>query len=119
MQVTKIVLLLSFLSAFGIAYSEEADFCAIPRLVAGVPEVVQLPSIDKEFCGMALINNKFVKLADITERIEADEASCSTVSGSCKRMVRYFQKDASAPPYIIIFTGPKTKQGVESYFKTS
>ena len=119
MQVKNAFLSLCCLLAIGSSQADEGEYCAIPRLVAGVPELVQVPSIDKEFCGVALINNKFVKLSDITGRVESEDPICSEGSGACKRTIRYFQKDASAPPYIIILSGPKNKNGVESYFKTT
>lgn len=95
-------------SIAGYAFAgEEGDFCAIPLLVPGVPEVVHLPNIDKEFCGMARINRQYVRLDDVTSRKEVGSTECSS-DGACRKTVRYYPKaNDSSPPFIIIFAGPK------------
>ena len=79
-------------SIAGYAFAgEEGDFCAIPLLVPGVPEVVHLPN----------------RLDDVTSRKEVGSTECSS-DGACRKTVRYYPKaNDSSPPFIIIFAGPK------------
>lgn len=119
MRVTAVVLACCFIagSAFG---GEEGDFCSIPLLVPGVPELVQLPNIDKEFCGMARISGKYVLLDDVTSRKDVGSTECSS-DGTCRKTVRYYPKaNDNSPPFIIIFAGPKPPPTEkESYFENT
>lgn len=89
-----------------LAAAAEGDYCVIPKLVQGKPTLVDVPYIDKPFCGMALIDRHYVRLSEIT-KVHEETVSC-TAEGSCTKTSRYYlDEDRQTEPYIIIFQGPK------------
>lgn len=86
---------------------ESGDFCQIARLDAGAPAEVNLPYIGKQYCGAALIDGKYVRLADITDRMSEGQVSC-TDSAHCTKTNRYITKGGIE--YIIVFKGPKNAE---------
>lgn len=87
----------------------DGDYCTIPKLEPGIPAEVSLEYIDKTFCGFALIGGHYQKLDDIIRREEISEVSCDSAS-ACHKTIKYFSKsDVDQEPYIIIFSGPKTR----------
>ncbi len=106
MRVGAAVLILAAALPFG-AIAGEGDYCAIPKLVQGVPTVVDVPYIDKPFCGMALIDRHYVRLSEITKSQDETPVSCSA-EGACTKTTRYYTDEMrESQPYIIIFQGPK------------
>ena len=83
---------------------ETGDFCQIARLDADAPAEVNLPYIDKQYCGAALIDGKYVRLADITDRMTEGPVSC-TDNAHCSKTNRYITKGGIE--YVIVFKGPK------------
>lgn len=83
---------------------ETGDFCQIARLAPGVPAEVHLPHIGKAYCGAALIDHKYVRLADIVDRTEEGPVSC-TDDAHCTKTNRYFAH--SGVEYTIVFKGPR------------
>jgi hypothetical protein len=93
-----------------LAVAGDGEYCVIPKLIAGVPTTVQLEHIDKPFCGMALVDRRYVRLDDVTKARDEGEVECSSRQ-SCTKTNRYYQDDQRATaPYIIIFEGPKQKK---------
>lgn len=83
---------------------ENGDFCQIARLEAGATAEVNLPYIDKQYCGAALIDGKYVRLSDITDHMIEGPVSC-TDNARCSKTNRYITK--SGVEYVIVFKGPK------------
>ena len=111
MRVTIIAFYLACVSLTALASGQDGGFCVIPKLVPGVPAQVSLEYIDKPFCGVALIDGHYQKLADITVRQEESDVTC-TSSSSCRKTVHYFSRnEAQKDPYVIIFSGPKSQAG--------
>ena len=82
----------------------EGDYCHIPKLVQGEPTVLEVPSIDTHFCGVAIIDNKYVRLSEVMKAV-TETTSCN--SGMCARMEMYYEDEARrGVPYILIFQAP-------------
>lgn len=82
---------------------QDGSYCTIPKLLPGVPAHVTVENIKNPFCGVALIEGRYQKLADITERKDEGLLTCSD-HGKCQKTVKYFQRNAHQEPFIIIFT---------------
>lgn len=81
-----------------VAGASEGEYCAIPRLVAGVP--VRVPVHDmNSFCGVAVIEGKYVQLKDM-RKVESN-AVCDR-TGRCQRTVSYFPSANAWPAYIVV-----------------
>lgn len=93
-----------------LASAADGEYCVMPRLQAGVPATVEVEYIDKPFCGIAMIENRYVRLDEVAKSKEIGNVRCSSAE-SCTRTNRYYtdEKPASAP-YIIIFHGPKNRR---------
>lgn len=90
-----------------ITFAAEGDYCVIPKLEQGKPTIVDVPYIDKPFCGMALIDRHYVRLSEFTKAHEETPVSCAT-DASCTKTSRYYlDEKRETEPYIIIFQGPK------------
>ncbi len=90
-----------------ITFAAEGDYCVIPKLVQGKPTIVDVPYIDKPFCGMALIDRHYVRLSEFTKSHDETPVSCTT-DASCTKTSRYYlDEKRETEPYIIIFQGPK------------
>ena len=50
-----------------ITFAAEGDYCVIPKLEKGKPTIVDVPYIDKPFCGMAMIDRHYVRLSEFTK----------------------------------------------------
>jgi hypothetical protein len=93
-----------------LASAEDGEYCVIPKLVLGVPTTVEVPYIDKPFCGMALIDSHYVRLSEISKATEEGLVSCAS-DASCIKTLRYYRDEAkSTEPYIIIFQGPRHRK---------
>lgn len=93
-----------------LASAEDGDYCVIPKLVQGIPTLVDVPDIDKPFCGMALIESHYVRLSEISKAKDEGLVAC-TSKESCTKTLRYYLDDAkSSEPYIIIFQGPRHRK---------
>lgn len=91
--------------------SEETEACIIPKVIAGKDTVVDMPYIGKQFCGMVMINNMYVLIETIADKIETEETRCSP-AGLCTKKVRYIFNDharTGAASHTFIFKGPKEK----------
>jgi hypothetical protein len=105
MRVTIVGALLGALPLLSIA--AEGDYCAIPKLEQGKPTVVEVPYIDKPFCGTALIDRHYVHLTEFTKVHEETPVSCSSDALCTKTFRYYLDEKRETEPYIIIFQGPK------------
>lgn len=106
MRIT-VAFLFSSLSLFAHAGADAVGYCTIPRLEPGVPTMVEVPYIEKPFCGTAIINQQYVRMESFAKVTESSELRCSS-DDLCTRVIRYFRDEAKAtPPYILIFRGPK------------
>ena len=85
--------------------ADEGDFCVIPKLQAGIPAEIPVPYIDKPYCGMAIIGQKYVRLSEVAELKEQGTPVC-TASGDCTKTYLYVGKDRG-DTYTLIFKGPK------------
>lgn len=92
--------------------SSDGGYCTIPKLVPGIPSEVTLENIETPFCGFALIEGRYQKLADVTDHHVEGRVTCSN-TGLCKKSVQYFSRNENKKdPYIINFSGPKKPVGV-------
>ena len=86
------------------------EYCVIPKLTPGVPTRVDLEYIGKQFCGMAIVDKKYVRLDEIVKETVEGATECSG-DQMCRRTTRYYTDDArAAAPFIIIFQGPKQRR---------
>ena len=87
------------------------DYCPIPKLEPGVPANVRLEYIDKTFCGVALIGGRYQKLSEVTDWQEESAVTCQSAS-VCHKTIKYYSaKGEEKEPYVINFSGPKTRKG--------
>lgn len=100
---------------------EEGEACVIPKVVPGKDTVVEMPFIDKQFCGMVMINNMYVLIDAIADKIEPGPVEC-TPAGMCTKKVRYLFNDherTGAAAHTLIFKGPKEKPAKAPQAKNS
>ena len=62
---------LALVAVTGLAHAnnENGEYCAIPKLEQGVATTVEVPYIDKPFCGTALIDKHYVRMAEFLSLI--------------------------------------------------
>jgi len=90
----------------------DGAFCTIPKLLPGVPAHVPVEHIDSPFCGVALVDGRYQKIADVSGRQEESPVTCEE-AGRCHKTVKYYPRNNAHPePYIIIFTGPAISSGL-------
>lgn len=76
-------------------------------LVRGQATTVDVPYIDKPFCGVAMIDHRYVRLNEIAKAKDEEPATCVS-DIHCTRTSRYYlDEDRLTEPFIIIFQGPK------------
>lgn len=100
---------LSTLAAASTDGGNEGESCVIPHVIPGKDTIVDMPYIDKQFCGMVLINKMYVLIDAIADKIETGPVKCDP-AGMCSKSVRYIFNDVErtgAPSHTIIFKGPK------------
>lgn len=96
--------------AISLANTESGEFCAIPKLVQGEATTVEVPYIDKPFCGTAMIDKHYVRMSEFAKVTEESEPQCST-DAFCTKVLRFYQDEAkSSKPYILIFFGPRHRK---------
>lgn len=82
------------------------EFCVIPKLEQGKVTTVQVENINETYCGMALINQKYVNLKDYAKSQTEEPISCAT-DGVCSKMYKFFEDaEQKTTPYILVFKGP-------------
>ncbi len=68
------------------------------------------PHIDKPFCGTALIDKHYVRMAEFAKATDEGEPQCSSES-FCTRVFRFYRdKEKATTPYILIFHGPRHRK---------
>ena len=73
---------------------------------------VPVEHIDSPFCGVALVDGRYQKIADVSGRQEESPVTCEE-AGRCHKTVKYYPRNNAHPePYIIIFTGPAVSAGL-------
>ena len=88
----------------------DGEYCVIPKLTPGVPTRVDLEYIGKSFCGMAIVDRKYVRLDEITKEKIEGATECRS-DNQCQRTTKYFTDESRATaPFIIIFQGPKQQR---------
>lgn len=90
---------------------EEQEACVIPTVTPGKDTIVDLPYIDKQFCGMVMINRMYVLIDAIADKTETGPIECNA-AGMCSKKVKYLFEDherTGAPSHTFIFKGPKEK----------
>ena len=103
-------LLLVALPILASANNEAGEYCVIPKLVQGEATTVEVPYIDKPFCGMAMIDKNYVRMEEFAKVTEESEPQCSSES-FCTKVLRFYQDEAkSSKPYILIFFGPRHRK---------
>ena len=111
MRVRFLAFLFSVFSLYAVAGPSDGDSCIIPKLEPGVPANVRLEYIDKKFCGVALIDGHYQKLTDITSWQEESRVTCENAF-ACHKIIKYYSAySEEQEPYIINFSGPKTRKG--------
>lgn len=107
MRIIVLGCLLASLLSSALAQTDESEFCAIPQLEPGVATSIEVPYIDKPFCGMALIGKRYVQMTEFAKAVEESETQCASDS-FCTRVLRFFRDSEKATdPYILIFHGPR------------
>ena len=101
---------LSSLASLANAKNDAGDYCVIPKLVQGEATTVEVPYIDKPFCGTAMIDKHYVRMSEFAKATEEGEPQCSSDS-FCTKVLRFYQDEAKASkPYILIFFGPRHRK---------
>lgn len=111
MRVTAIAALaLLTLPAIASANNDAGDYCVIPKLVQGEATTIEVPYIDKPFCGTAMIDKRYVRMSEFAKASEESEPQCSS-EAFCTKVLRFYQDEAKATqPYILIFFGPRHRK---------
>lgn len=111
MRVTAIAALALFtLPVIASANNDAGEYCVIPKLVQGEATTVEVPYIDKPFCGTAMIDKHYVRMEDFAKASEESEPQCSSES-FCTKVLRFYRDEAKATkPYILIFFGPRHRK---------
>lgn len=82
------------------------EFCVIPKLVQGIPTTVNVDNINETYCGMALINQKYVNLKEYAKSQVEEPLSCAT-DGMCSKTLKFYEdSEQKTTPYILVFHGP-------------
>ena len=85
------------------------EHCFIPKVQQGVATIVAVENIEKPFCGVVLLDNRYVRLSEVTTSTDEGPITCESNS-SCSRTTRYFvDAERATVPYILIFRGPKKR----------
>ncbi len=110
MRIIAGALALVAVTGFAHANNENGEYCAIPKLEQGVATTVEVPYIDKPFCGTALIDKHYVRMAEFAKATDEGEPQCSSES-FCTRVFRFYRdKEKTTTPYILIFHGPRHRK---------
>ena len=111
MRVTVLAALgLAALSSLANANNDTGEYCVIPKLVQGEATTVEVPYIDKPFCGTAMIDKHYVRMSEFAKATEESEPQCSSES-FCTKVLRFYQDEAKATkPFILIFFGPQHRK---------
>ncbi len=97
------------LSLPAVVSAADGEHCFIPKVEQGVPTIMAVDYIEKPFCGVVLLNNRYVRLSEIAKATEEGPISCESNS-SCSRTTRYFvDAERATAPYVLIFRGPKKR----------
>jgi hypothetical protein len=83
------------------------DYCVIPTLYRGVPVTVSVPQIGKHLCGMALIDNRYVKIDDAAIRKLFGPVRCNEDGSDCRQRADYYLSVQDSEHFIVIYRGPK------------
>lgn len=104
------VLVLAALPVLASANNDSGEYCVIPKLVQGEATTLEVPYIDKPFCGTAMIDKHYVRMSEFAKATEESEPQCSSES-FCTRVLRFYQDEAkTTKPYILIFFGPRHRK---------
>lgn len=83
------------------------EFCAIPKLQRGVVTTVDVPYIEKPFCGTALIDHHYVRMESFAKVTEVEEPRCLS-DDVCTRVYRFYTDEAkTTAPYTLVVRGPR------------
>ena len=83
------------------------EHCFIPKVQQGVATIVAVENIEKPFCGVVLLDNRYVRLSEVTKSTDEGPITCES-STACSRTSRYFlDAERATKPYILIFQGPR------------
>ena len=105
-----IAFLLAALPALASASSESGDYCVIPKLTLGVPTTIEVSYIEKPFCGMAMIEKRYVRMSELSKAVEEGTPECSSETFCTKTMRFYLDEAKATTPYILIFHGPRHRR---------
>ena len=83
------------------------EHCFIPKVQQGVATIVAVENIEKPFCGVVLLDNRYVRLSEVTKSTDEGPITCES-STACSRTTRYFlDAERATKPYILVFQGPR------------
>ena len=98
------------LSLPAVVSAADGEHCFIPKVEQGVPTIMAVDYIEKPFCGVVLLNNRYVRLSEIAKATDEGPISCES-SSSCSRTTKYWlDAERATEPYILVFHGPKNRR---------
>ena len=98
------------LSLPAVVSAADGEHCFIPKVEQGVPTIMAVDYIEKPFCGVVLLDNRYVRLSEVTKSTDEGPITCES-STACSRTTRYFvDAERATNPYILVFHGPKNRR---------
>ena len=95
------------LSLSTVVSAADGEHCFIPKVVQGVATIMAVDYIEKPFCGVVLLDNRYVRLSEVTKSTDEGPITCES-STACSRTTRYFlDAERATKPYILVFQGPR------------